>query len=470
MTVRFGVALRAIWGSAVLLPTFALTGVTSAADLGSPPAAAATPVVAPSIYSPIRAQNWSGFSLGVFGGGGFGESSQTYTDNTFSTGKYNVLGAVAGVHAGLDYQGGNWVLGQALDFQWSSIGASVSRTPPGNNPATFSTRLNWLTGTYVRVGYSLDRYLPYFIAGPAFGSVKVDGVIPAVGAVSKSAIWLGWGLGFGIEYAVTPNLIAKAEYMYVCLGETIQFSVDNAEYMSHLLRVGLDYKFDWNPTPTSTNPAGMSSPKQLAIGEIYNWTGFYAGFNIGGLTGKIATTYTYGGSPFAGLHATAGGEAGYNWQMGNYVAGVESDLNITGQSNNWRYYPSAGGITAVLNSTQSLPVFFTFRGRAGYATGQWLFYGTGGFAYGEVRSNPAISVPGIGTVGAELVKSRGGWTVGAGVEAPVWQGWTSKFEYLFVDLGGFNESFTGIGPFPLINVNTTVHDHALRMGLNYAIN
>src|SRR5258708_2244752 len=135
MTVRFGIGRRAIWGATALLPAFALTSVASAADLESPSAAT---VVAPSLYSPVRVQNWSGFSVGVFGGGGRGEASQTYTDNTFSTGKYAVTGAVAGVRAGLDYQSGNWVWGQAADFQWSAISAGVSRTPPGGISSTFS--------------------------------------------------------------------------------------------------------------------------------------------------------------------------------------------------------------------------------------------------------------------------------------------------------------------------------------------
>jgi outer membrane immunogenic protein len=466
MTFRSGVAQRALWGTAALFQTFALTTISAAADL-EPSSLPAVPMYAPSMYSPVRVQNWSGFSLGGFAGGGLGQSSQTYTDNTFSTGEYKIFGAVAGVHAGLDYQRGNWVWGQGADFQWSSIGATINRATPGNIPTTFSTRLNWLTATYIRLGYSLDRLLPYVIAGPAFGSVNVGGVFPTAGKASQSSTWLGWQLGFGVEYALSDNLIAKAEYLYVCLGETIQFHSDNAEYMSHLFRVGLDYKFDWNPT---INSPEVSAGKQLVPGQIHTWTGSYVGFNIGGLTGKLDTTYTFGGSAFVGLHGMAGVQGGYNWQARNYFVGVESDIQGTGQSNNWRSFVSTGGVRAEVNATQSMPVLFTFRGRAGYASDQWLFYGTGGFAYGEVRSTTSITVPGVGSVSPDLVRSRGGWTVGAGVETTLWPGWTGKFEYLFVDLGGFNESFTGIGPLPLVNVSTTVRDNSLRMGLNYAIN
>ena len=48
----------------------------------------------PSIYSPIPAQNWSGLSVGIFGGGGIGRSGQSYVDGTFSTDDYQVKGAL----------------------------------------------------------------------------------------------------------------------------------------------------------------------------------------------------------------------------------------------------------------------------------------------------------------------------------------------------------------------------------------
>jgi outer membrane immunogenic protein len=437
-----------------------------AADL--PPAPA---IKSPPLYSPVPAQNWSGFSIGIVAGGGFGSSGQSLVDGSFETDDYRVKGGLLGVHSGWDYQSGNWVWGLAGDYQWSTIQGSTIGSPPGFPNQAFSTRLNWLINDYMRVGYSLDRFLPYVTAGPAFGSVRISGTIPGTGPFSRTSTWLGWGLGMGVEYAITPNLIANFEYMYVCLGESIQLSVDNAEYMSHLLRFGLAYKFDWNGLGSAPGTSRADRGRQLAAGQIYDWTGLYVGFNIGGVTGKVETTYTLGGkAPFVGLHGMGGVQTGYNYQTGNFVVGLETDLQITGQSNNWQFRPTAGGVTATIDTKQNVPGFITLRGRAGYAADKWLFYGTGGIAYGEVESAVTMTSPGLATSTANFEKSRGGWIAGAGVEAPIFTGWTAKFEYLYIDFGTISESFVGTPPFGVVNVSTRVRDHSLRMGLNYAVN
>jgi outer membrane immunogenic protein len=186
-------------------------------------------------------------------------------------------------------------------------------------------------------------------------------------------------------------------------------------------------------------------------------------------TGKVETNYTLGGkAPFVGLHGMGGVQTGYNFQTGNFVFGVESDLQITGQSNNWRFQAMSGGTTATIDSRQNVPGFLTLRGRAGYAIDKWLFYGTGGLAYGEAEPVVTMTGPGAATSTGNFEKSRGGWVVG--VEAPMFSGWTAKFEYLSIDFGGITESFAGNAPFGIVNVSTRVRDHSLRMGLNYAVN
>jgi outer membrane immunogenic protein len=465
-----GDSLRITLGSIALTVASALAIPDArAADLG--PAYPPPNNPPPSIYSPVPLQNWSGSSLGIFGGGGFGQSGQSYVDGSFATDDYRVKGGLFGVHAGLDHQSGNWVWGLASDVQWSSVGGSTVGAPPGVGAQTFSTKLGWLFNGSMRVGYAFDRLLPYVTAGPAFGGVNIRGTIPAFGPVSRTATWLGWGLGAGVQYAITPNLIANAEYMYVCLGESIQFSVDNAEYMSHLVRFGLNYKFDWIGLQSASSPSNSTRGKQLAAGEVYNWTGFYLGFNIGGVSGKVETNYTLGGkAPFVGLHGMGGVQTGYNLQTGQFVFGVESDLQLTGQSNNWQFRATSGGATATIDTKQNVPGFFTLRGRAGYAVNNWLFYGTAGLAYGEVESVVTMTSPGLTTTTANFEKSRAGWVAGTGVEAPLLPGWTAKFEYFYVDFGSINESFMASAPFTIVNVSTRVRDHALRMGLNYTLN
>jgi hypothetical protein len=101
-----------------------------------------------------------------------------------------------------------------------------------------------------------------------------------------------------------------------------------------------------------------------------------------------------------------GGSAGYNWQTGPWVLGIEGDYswaNITGSSMSCGFAPRHGCGT-------TLQSFGTLRGRVGYATepgGAWLPYVTGGLAAGELQAWDALT-PASGNA------FRGGWSLGAG--------------------------------------------------------
>jgi outer membrane immunogenic protein len=149
----------------------------------------------------------------------------------------------------------------------------------------------------------------------------------------------------------------------------------------------------------------------------YNWTGFYAGLNIGYDWGSASNT---GLSPsgFAG-----GAQGGFNWQSGSIVLGGETDLQLSAASDNSGPFKFSN------------PWFGTLRGRAGYALNNILFYATGGFAYGE------------GTVDlGPLSESHTalGWTAGGGLEVGLTRRWSVKAEYLHVDLGAENYALTGV--------------------------
>jgi outer membrane immunogenic protein len=164
----------------------------------------------------------------------------------------------------------------------------------------------------------------------------------------------------------------------------------------------------------------------------YNWTGFYAGLNLG---------YDWGSASNTGLSPSGfsgGAQGGYNWQTGSIVFGGETDLQLTGASG------SAGAFKF------SNPWFGTLRGRAGYALNNILFYVTGGLAYGEGRAElPAFSES----------HSTLGWTAGAGLEVGLTRRWSVKAEYLYVDLAAQNYAITGLSHEITANV--------LRLGANF---
>lgn len=110
---------------------------------------------------------------------------------------------------------------------------------------------------------------------------------------------------------------------------------------------------------------------------------------------------------------------------------------------------------------------------------------TGGAAFGEVQSNYAFSanqLAGAGVFGpaagaANFSTTKTGWTIGGGVETSLsWLGmsnnWSTKLEYLYVDLGSVNNNFTipgavGAGTNYVVSSSSSIHDHIIRVGLNY---
>ena len=106
-----------------------------------------------------------------------------------------------------------------------------------------------------------------------------------------------------------------------------------------------------------------------------------------------------------------------------------------------------------------LPWFGTARGRFGYSVGSTLFYATGGLAYGNIKTRVNSTLFGV-TNNVEFSDIKGGWTVGGGIETPFTllglfgPNWTSKSEYLYVDLGSSSGSLS----IPIVGAATITAD------------
>jgi outer membrane immunogenic protein len=190
------------------------------------------------------------------------------------------------------------------------------------------------------------------------------------------------------------------------------------------------------------------APPAVVVTQAYNWTGFYIGANGGGGWGR-----SWWDSNATGVHlsgAQAGGTAGYNWQFGSAVVGLEGDLDWSNLKGTSTSALCPGGCTTSDNWLS------TVRGRAGYAFGGVLPYVTGGLAVGDIHA----ATPGFAGASA----TNAGWTVGGGLEVALPGNWSAKAEYLHVDLGRFNCG-TGCGAAPTDNVS--MHDNIVRAGLNY---
>ena len=239
---------------------------------------------------------------------------------------------------------------------------------------------------------------------------------------------------------------------------------------------------------TSTASAADMAPrytKAPPLVEVWNWTGFYIGGNAGYSWGRGNSDISYfntatglpiappaGSITGAGYDmngAIAGGQIGYNWQANNWVFGLEADaqwsdekgrvilsLRLDGHPGRGRLpsridLPAAGVAGTALTLDQHLEWFGTVRGRVGVlATPRILLYGTGGLAYGSIKTTGALSsFNGFG-VGVTSVSSssdvRFGWTVGAGVEGKFTNNWSAKLEYLYMDFDTFRAGTFTLAP------------------------
>lgn len=201
--------------------------------------------------------------------------------------------------------------------------------------------------------------------------------------------------------------------------------------------------------------ADMGQPKAAAP---LNWTGPYLGGQIG--YGWSDPDYTYSGlshHSFSADGIVGGVTAGYNFQSGPFVYGLEGDLSFSDIHGDSLATPG-GAPCYIEGCSAKVPWFGTVRGRVGYAYDSFLPYVTGGLAFGKVEGSADLGACASATCGFD--KTKAGWTVGGGLEWRVDQRWSVKAEYLYVDLGkpDFNAS------------SVTANDiafHTVRLGVNF---
>jgi outer membrane immunogenic protein len=206
---------RYISVSVAALATVTTMGMANAADILRRDA---MPMNPPPYYAPY---NWTGFYIGINGGGGWGTTE-------FGT-SFNTSGGLVGGTIGYNWQMGQGVFGLEADVDWSSIGGSTAC-----GGTSCEVHNNWLGTGRARFGYAFDRFMPYITGGLAFGEVQTN----VVGVSSVSDTKVGWTIGAGVEGAIAGPWTAKVEYLYVDLGNSA-----NADFRAHVGRVGVNYRF-----------------------------------------------------------------------------------------------------------------------------------------------------------------------------------------------------------------------------------
>ncbi|EJN10264.1 opacity protein [Bradyrhizobium sp. YR681] len=264
----------------LLLATSALIIASSAqaADLGARPYTKA-PVAAAVPFS------WTGCYVGGHIGGG--ASRTGFTDPAIASANpapvttigllpgdriavNGDVGVVGGVQVGCDYQfSNNWVIGLAGDFSGTDL-HGVANDPffagKSGNPATLSSRTDWVASVTGRVGYTWDRFLVYGKGGVGFAHdryslnnfVDIGGAICPTGVfafgpcnASASTDRVGWVAGAGFEWAFAPNWSALVEYNHYGFDSKRVAFVNPAGSTAlidikqdiDIVKVGINYRF-----------------------------------------------------------------------------------------------------------------------------------------------------------------------------------------------------------------------------------
>jgi outer membrane immunogenic protein len=262
--------MRKLLPGSVALIALGLGNPAMAADLdvGGPTYKAARPV--------MRTYDWTGFYVGGNVGGHWGNDKISTTTDGAGFGAAGALaidaaspvtlhpdGFIGGVQAGYNLEGSGGVWGVEVDANWLGGSATRSLTNiPSIAPldvmtntaqATFLSTFRMVWGTTLLS----DRSVLFLTAGFALETLKTTDTMSQLGVItstSSSTLQPGLAAGGGFEYALTDNLSAKVEYLYVAIKRvnsnitpTVAGTPDviavTHDYTDNIGRFGLNFKF-----------------------------------------------------------------------------------------------------------------------------------------------------------------------------------------------------------------------------------
>jgi outer membrane immunogenic protein len=193
-------------------------------------------VKAPPAPAPIP-YDWTGFYVGGNIGAALSRNGQSEgqafadpntTGSPLLSFDTNGTAAIGGLEIGHNWQfAQQWVAGIEADFSWTDLGGSQTYNPipPGMAVAVapsflmMSRNVEWVSSARGRFGYAWDRTLLYLTGGAAWSRTDFAGINSRAGGAFGESISFhstrdGWVIGGGLEYLVSNNWSARAQYLY----------------------------------------------------------------------------------------------------------------------------------------------------------------------------------------------------------------------------------------------------------------
>lgn len=221
--------------------------------------------------------DWSGFYVGVSGGGGWGAQDSSVTPDLTSPGDtiddlsdgFDVDGWLVGVSAGYNADMGAFMLGLEGDVAWSNISGSATTdflddmgTPADDTDDVLhtnelATSYNWLSTLRGRLGTTSGPAMVFVTGGLAVASTT-DGLTysndfgDGPETLDETSVSYGWTAGAGVEYAIAETATVKIEYQYVDLGDVTAatgeyWGNDESDYTVshslHIVKAGVNWHF-----------------------------------------------------------------------------------------------------------------------------------------------------------------------------------------------------------------------------------
>ena len=268
-------------------------------------------------------------------------------------------------------------------------------------------------------------------------------------------------------------------------------------------------------------PSRAPPPVYVPPAPVFTWTGVYVGGQIGYAWGQSDPTISDGGyangftpipipipttpgitafassapapfDPFTSYSYSdfnrfnnnangviGGAHVGYNYQINQFVLGLEGDVDGSSLSKTVNFAPFSNYYQDYIPTTvhSNLGVQGSIRGRFGYAFDRVLVYATGGVAFGGFNTSistdyaNALFYPAF--FGSDsFSNTRVGWTVGGGLEYAITNNWSVRAEYRYTDFGPSNNvlanSFPGFnGDFLGATVHTNLIENRVQVGFSY---
>jgi outer membrane immunogenic protein len=388
---------------------------------------------APFAYRP--AYSWAGAYIGVQAGHRWGRSDYAVTPSspTLPVFPMDMTGGAVGPYAGYNLQSGPLVAGIEADFAKTWL-----RSPSVLNTfddSIVKSEIDWTASVRGRLGYAFGNVMPYIAGGVTFAGVNFPYVLFGEEVTrDNQKTRIGWTAGAGLEYAFLSNLIFRSEYRYTDLGEEFKvprvgtsFHPTNTSVTNHEIRAGVALKFGDAPAPS------IDAALSFANAPPVIWSGLYAGASAS--FAKSQSTYIGLASVTSYVPLNPSGTvpvayAGYNFQFGRIVIGLEGDALLSKVSGGGALVDQNGVIHSDFRATSKLSDAWSARGRLGFAFGNFLPYVTAGAA----GASYAHTIDAFGQQ-RSFNERFTSWTAGAGLDYALSDHLILRAEYRYTPYG-----------------------------------